>query len=395
MSGRSSRWLLPCLLIVGGLLGSTASAQDAQQRRGFSVSITEPANQQVIFGKTKIAAKVKIKDPDLVDRVEFHIRDDVVFVDREPPYEYYHDFGEESASWIIRVVAWHREGVAVSDAVITRRIQFSTIERVNRVILWVAATDKKDNLVTDLAVDDFVLMENGTPQKILDFHSENRPITMAILIDTSGSMHGEKIAEVHKAAGAFVESLRPMDQALIIDFDDNVFMIQGLTADHEALKEAIESTEAIGGTSIFDALHAAYRKIGEFDGRKVIVLLSDGRDETSQTGFKRVVNEAKTNTTMIYSIALGGSLGSGVDTTALEEFAEVTGGRFFLVKKAEDLAGVYQRIAEELGKQYYLTYATTNQEWDGHWIKIKVDSKRDGVKVRARRGYFAVRDQSR
>jgi VWFA-related protein len=380
------------LLLAGGLCATALLAQDPQRRRGFSIEITQPANQEVVFGKTKIAAKVKIEDPGLVDRVEFVVGDEVIFVDREPPYECYHDFGEAQRSWIIRVVAYHKEGVTVSDASITRRLRFATIERVNRVILWVTATDGDGNLITDLTRDDFEVYEDDAQQNVIDFYREDRPITMAILLDTSGSMQ-EKIKEVHRAAGSFVETLREEDRSLIIDFDDKVFLIQDLTNDHDALKEAIESTEPLGATAIYDALHAAYRKIGQIEGRKVVILLSDGEDTASQFGFKRVLEEAKTNNTMIFSIGLGIE-GGTPRREVLKEFSEVTGGRYFYVKKAGQLGDTYQRIAEELRAQYYLTYSTTNEDWDGHWIKIRVESKRPGVKIRARRGYFAVRRES-
>ena len=391
MTRLSTFTVLLATLAVCAVCCSVVQAQDAQQRRGFSVTITEPENQALIFSKTFISADVKIGDADLVERVEFLIGDEVVFVDREPPYEYYHEFEAAAGSQVIRVIAYHVEGVTVSDAVITRRIRFSSFEEVNRVILWVSAEDKQGNLISDLTTEDFTLYEDDKEQTILDFHMEERPITMAIMIDTSGSMRGEKLDEVHTAAGDFVDSMRPIDQALVIDFDDNVFMIQGLTSDHDALKEAITSTEAIGGTSLFDALHAAYRKIGTMEGRKVIILLSDGEDSTSQIGYNTILEEARSNSMMIYSIALGGSLGSGAEPQALKEFSATTGGKFFYVKKASKLAGVYQQIADELGKQFYLTYSTSNTDWDGHWVKIKVDSEREGIKVRARRGYFAVR----
>jgi VWFA-related protein len=364
-------------------------AQDATQRRGFSIEITEPENQELIFGKTKIAAKVKIDDLDLLDRVEFIIGDEVIFVDREAPFECFHDFGEDSRSWIVRAVAYHVEEVTVSDAVISRRLPFSQIERVNRVILWVTATDENGDLVTDLTRDDFEIFENGVEQKVLDFHAEERPIKMAILIDTSGSMV-DKIEEVHEAAGAFVGSLREIDEALVIDFDENVFLIQDLTPDIDALREAIESTEPLGATALYDALHAAYRKIGTFDGRKVIVVLSDGEDNMSQFGFERVRQEARSNSTMIYSIGLGIE-GGAPRRDVLKDFSSSTGGKFFYIKKKGTLAAAYERIAEELGKQYFLTYSTSNDEWNGRWIKLKVDSLRKGVKIRARRGYFAVR----
>jgi VWFA-related protein len=364
--------------------------QDARQRRGFSVEITEPENLQVVFGKTKLAAAVEADRPDMVDRVEFIVGDEVVFVDREAPYECFHDFGEEKRSFVVRAVAWHKEGVSVSDAIITRKLAFSTVEEVNRVILWLTATSKKEGkLVTDLTRDDFRLYENDEEQRIIDFYAEDRPITLAILIDTSGSMQG-KIEEVHRAAGAFVDTLRPEDQALIIDFDDRVFLIQDLTSDHDALKEAITSTEPIGGTALYDALHAAYRKIGTIEGRKAIVLLSDGEDTASQASLKRVLHEAQTNNTMIFSIGLGIE-GGAPRRDVLKDFSESTGGRYFHVGKAGKLDETYERIADELRHQYYLTYSTTNEEWDGHWIKLRVESERPDIKIRARRGYFAVR----
>jgi Ca-activated chloride channel family protein len=381
-----SRFLLWWLCIVA-IAVTAVHAQDAQRRRGFSITITQPAMLEVVFGKTKIAAAVEIDDPSLVDRVEFVVADEVAFVDREPPYEFFFDFGEEQRSWVVRAIAWHKEGVSVSDVAITRKLAFSNIEEVNRVILWISATDKKGEFITDLAKDEFKIFENDKEQRIIDFYAETRAITMAILIDTSGSMR-DKIREVHAAAGAFVDTIREIDNALVIDFDDNVFLIQDLTNDHEALREAITSTEPLGATSLFDALHAAYRKIGQIDGRKAVILLSDGEDTSSQFGFKRVLNEAKTNNTIVYTIGVGGG---SIDKNVLEEFAQNTGGKAFFVKKADELSQVYQRIADELGKQYYLTYSTDNEEWDGHWIKIRVESERPGTKIRARRGYFAVR----
>ncbi|HXV76223.1 MAG TPA: VWA domain-containing protein [Candidatus Polarisedimenticolaceae bacterium] len=377
------------LLLVTSQLA--VPAQDSERRRGFDVTILEPVMQEVVFGKTKIAAGVEIDDPDLVDRVEFLIGEEIVFVDREAPYEFFYDFGEEQRSWVVRVVAWHKEGVSVSDVTITRKLSFSNIESVNRVILWVSAQDRDGNFVTDLNRGDFQIYEDGAEQKIIDFYAENRAITLAIVIDTSGSMR-DKIREVHEAAGAFVDTVREIDQAMVIDFDDSVFLIQDLTNDRDALREAITSTEPIGATSLYDAVHATYRKIGKVDGRKATILLSDGEDTSSQFGYKRVLQEAKSNNMLLYTIGIEGG---GIDKSVLREFADNTGGRAYFVTKASELGQVYQRIAEELGKQYYLTYSTSNENWDGHWIKIDVESRRPGVTIRARKGYFAVRGVDR
>jgi VWFA-related protein len=287
-----------------------------------------------------------------------------------------------------RTIAHHIEGITVSDVVVTRQVSLAYVEEVNRVILWATVTDKQDNLITGLTKEDFKVSEDGVEQQILEFYPEDRPITLAILLDSSGSMR-EKMREVHSAAGAFVETLRPEDRAMVIDFDDKVFLIQDLTADHDDLREAITTTQALGATSIYDAMHAAFRKIKDIKGRRAIVLLSDGDDTASQFSYQRVLEEAKAHNVIIYGIGLGGG-----DRKVLKEFPEVTGGRAFFVDKAEELAGVYERIALELRRQYYLTYSTTNEEWNGRWVKVQVEADDPKYRVRARRGYFAVKSDS-
>lgn len=365
--------------------GSLAHAQDATQRRGFSIHITSPAEDDFVAGKTKIAATVKVEDPADVERVEFLVKDKVIFIDREPPYECVFDFGEESRAWVIRAVAYHTEGFSVSDVVVTRKITIESFEEVNRVILWVTVSDKSDHLVGDLEKSNFRVYEDGAEQTIQEFTLEDRPITMAIVLDSSGSMR-DSLKDVHQAASAFVETLRPQDRAVVIDFDDKVFLLQDLTSDQALLKESINSTEALGSTALYDSLHAAFRKLRGIEGRKAIVLLSDGDDTSSQFGFDRILEEAKAQNVLIYGIGLG-----DVRKSVLKDFSETTGGRAFFVGKATELKDVYQKIAEELRRQYYLSYSTTNKVWDGRFVKLEVKANNPDWTVRARRGYFAVR----
>lgn len=379
--------------VLAGAALAPVAAQGFERRRGFSIRIVEPVNQEVVFGKTRIVAEVEVPSPDDLDRVEFLIGDEVVFVDREPPWECYHTFTDEKRSYIVRAIAYHREGLTVEDAVITRKMTFGSFEEVNRVILWISVTDRDGEFVTDLDKDRFTLLENGEPQRILELVREQRPITMAILLDSSGSMR-EELDEVHRAAESFVDTLRDDDRAMVIDFDDKVFLIQPLTSDREALKSSVTSTVAIGGTSLYDAIHATYRKLRDLDGRKAIIVLSDGEDSSSRFAFDRVLREAKASNTLIYTIGLGSGLGPG-GRSVLRDFAEFTGGQAYFVRRAEDLADVYQRIAEELRNQFYLTYSTSVDSWDGRWIKLDVSTDVPGRDVRARRGFFAVRTADR
>jgi VWFA-related protein len=377
------RAILAALLVLASM--APAAAQDAEKRRGFSIRIVAPTPDEFVLGRTKIQAEVRAEVPSDVDRVEFLVRDKVIFVDREPPYECVHDFGEESKAFVIRAVLYHREGFSVSDVVVTRKITIEAFEEVNRVILWVTVSDKTDSPVGELSKDNFTVLEDGVPQTIRDAMLEDRPITMAIVLDSSGSMR-DAMPEVHQAAAGFVETLRPQDKALVIDFDDKVFLIQELTSDQALLKEAVSSTEALGSTALYDGLHAAYRKLRGIEGRKAIVLLSDGDDTSSQLAYDRILEEAKAQSVLVYGIGLG-----EVRKSVLKELSETTGGRAFFVAKASQLADVYRKIADELRRQYYLSYSTTNTKWDGRFIKLEVKSKNPEWSVRARRGYFAVR----
>ncbi len=377
-------------VLVGCALAPAARAQDAQQRKGFSVHITSPADRDVIVGKTLISAKVRSETPEEVDRVEFFVGDDLIYVDRESPYQCYHDFGETARSWVVRAVAYHKDGIKVSDAIVTRKLDVAYFEEVNRVILWASVRDKKDRLVMGLGRESFRVLEEGKEQAIQEFASEDRPVTLAILLDTSGSMK-DRMKEVHAAAGDFVDQLKPEDRALVIAFDEKVFLLEDLTADHDALKEAITSTEAIGGTAIYDALHAAFRKLRSIPGRKAIILLSDGDDTSSQFGYDRILEEAKAQNVLIYGIGLDVGLLDLGRRNVLKEFSEMTGGSAYFVSHASDLADVYRQIADELRKQYYLTYSTSNKTWDGRWIEVRIESKTPDLEVRARRGFFAVK----
>ena len=148
-----------------------------------------------------------------------------------------------------------------------------------------------------------------------------------------------------RSANSFVDTLRPDDRAMVIDFDDKVFLVQDLTHSHEDLKAAITSTEAIGGTAIYDVLHATYRKIGKLEGRKAIVLLSDGEDTSSLVDFDEVLELAKRSDTVIYTIGLRSRdirtrRGFREADFVLRQLAQETGGRSFFPERVEDLAAI-------------------------------------------------------
>jgi len=358
----------------------------------LAIRITNPLRDEFRFGRAEITAEVTAADPSLIEKVEFYADDKLIFIDTEAPYQCLFDFGTEPHSWVLRAVATHREGVTVTDSVILRRVVLNYAVNVNRVIVYTTARQKGGDhgVVSDLKKEDLVLEEDGTKQTILDFYIEQRPVSLAMILDSSTSMQ-PSMKTVHAAASRFVDTLGAEDKALVIDFDEKVYLLQDLTSNKDLLRQAITSTNAFGNTALYDALYASYRKLHGIDGRKAIILLTDGEDTASKFSFRRVLDQAKISENIIYPIGLGTSVMDLELRRILKTLAEETGGRAYFPDKVEDLEGVYGEIARELKNQYYITYQPTNENWDGRWRKLRLQSPGRDLDLRTRSGYYAVR----
>ena len=393
------RWMIRATLLVIALSGggSVFLAQQErrqpprvlapQARRGFEVKLIEPVDGAIMFGASRILAEVKVDDPSKVLDVTFWVGDELIFVDKEEPFQTVYNFGSEARSVVVRAVARHAGGFSVETAIVTRQIHLSYVVEVRRVVLSVTVMDGRGTPVIGLGRDDFVVFEDGEEQQILDFNVEERPLRMGMVVDTSGSMR-DRLTQVQLAAAGFLEVLRPEDRAMVVDFDDQVLLLQGLTDSHEDLRDALMSTFARGGTAMYDAIKATLRRLADAGERKAIVLLSDGGDTASVSEKSHAIEAARTSDVLIYAIGVGG----GTDRSVLKDVSEETGGRAFFVDKAGELGATYQRIADELRNQYILAYASSNPEYDGAWREIKVRFVGKGdFKVRARKGYYALR----
>ena len=383
----------PEVAVPGGDGSALPKPPQVRTRKGFAIRITNPAHNDFRFGRSEINAEVSAADPALVDKVEFYVDDRLVFIDTEAPYQCFFDFGTEPRSWVIRATAWHKEGVAVSDTVILKRVVLNYAVQVNRVVMYATAYSNKGerHYALDLQKEDLVLEEDGVKQKIVDFYVEKRPVTLAVILDSSGSMP-PAMDKVHNAASRFVDTLALEDKALVIDFDEKVYLLQDLTNDKDQLRRAITSTNALGGTALYDALYASFRRLRGIEGRKAIILLTDGDDTSSKFSFKRVLDEAKISDIIIFPIGLGTTVLDIDLRRILKTLAEETGGRASFPSKVEDLEAVYKDISEELKSQYYITYEPSNTVWDGRWRKIKMyGAAGKDLDVRTRSGYYAVR----
>ena len=272
---------------------------------------------------------------------------------------------------------------------------------VDVVSLNVTVTDGGRRYITDLARDDFQILEDGRKQEVTFFQKSGVPLAVALLMDTSASMQ-DSLPVAQEAAIGFTRELGTADMASVIDFDSSVRVVQDFTSDHGAIERAIRRTEANGSTALYNAVYIALRELNKAPAgprsaeprRQAIVLLSDGDDTSSLVGFEEALDLAARNDTTIYAIGLGlrtqGPGRAPPDAQfVLRRLAEQTGGRTFFPQAANDLAAIYGEIKTELSSQYSLAYESSNPARDGRFRRVSVAITRSGAVARTRPGYYA------
>jgi Ca-activated chloride channel family protein len=267
---------------------------------------------------------------------------------------------------------------------------------VNLVNILFTVADRKGKFVTNLKKDDFRVFEDDKVQSITNFSSEsNLPLTIALLVDTSGSIRDKLRFEEEAAIEFFYSTLqRGKDKALVISFDSGVELLQDFTDDPEKLANQVRKIRAGGGTSLYDAIYLAVnQKLSGQGGRRIVILITDGDDNSSRVSMTETLEASQKNDVTIYAIstnsaAFFGSKEQERGDKTLKKFSEETGGKSFFPLKIEDLASSFLDIHDELRSQYQIGYRPLNAKQDGTYRKIRVDVMDKRYKARARAGYY-------
>jgi Ca-activated chloride channel homolog len=258
--------------------------------------------------------------------------------------------------------------------------------------------DKSGKFVRGLGPKDVELLENGVKQDVSYFReasslgdpSERVPLTIVLVLDTSGSMK-DNMHFLQEAVLNFVYKLEEVDTALVVSFNESVKGSAEFTGDTDRLERFVEGLQAWGGTSLYDALHYSLGRIKDQPGRKAIIVFSDGADTTSSMEDRAVVDYARAVEATVYSI---GFKGSGMMASSsrgfLRKVASETGGQYFAPDKVGELIKVFNEISAELKNHYLLAY-TPIREADGSWREISLKVSRPDAEVRVRKGYFSLK----
>jgi Ca-activated chloride channel homolog len=257
----------------------------------------------------------------------------------------------------------------------------------------VTITDKKGKLVTDLTKDDFEIFEDGKKQTIEFFaHGEGDsapPMHLGLMIDASGSMQNDiKLAQ--GAAIKFLNMLPAAEDITLVDFDTQVRITRYPQRDFARLVERIRQRKADGFTALYDALGTYLDGADSQDGRKVMVMYTDGGDTRSALSFSETIDLLKASNVTVYAIGLVENTGSyrAQMQMTLRQFTETTGGQAFFPTAMKDVESAYEQVLAEINGQYHLGYQSTNTATTGAWRKVEIKVKRPDLRVRSRKGYF-------
>ena len=267
---------------------------------------------------------------------------------------------------------------------------------VDLVNVYFTVCNKKGRLIPTLGRESFNIYEDESPQTITNFSREtDQPLAIALLIDTSGSVR-YKLNFEQEAAVEFLYSTlrRGQDKAAVFSFDSTIELRQDYTDDAQLLANAVRRTHAGGGTRLYDAVYYLIKgTLAGREGRRGIILLTDGDDNSSRSSPADIVEAAQRNNVAIYVISVN-SFGLRLDDSnridgVLERFAAETGGKAFFPTELKELVSYFKMISNELRSQYTIAYRSTNESRDGAFRKVRIDVKNGHYSVRSRPGYYA------
>ena len=358
----------------------------------FGVRIVQPRSGAAVSGRVPVRVELDLpesgEDGAAFDRLEIYLAsggdERRVATLHQAPYLQVVDV--PPGAGYLRAVAHLDDGTASEDSVLLN--VEGTVEEVDvgLVELYATVLDRAGRPVTDVRADEIRVREDGAPQEIVRFEPlTERPVHVGVVVDASASME-EHLPRVRRAATGFLDSfLGPDDRAALVSFNDRPRLLEKLTGDASALREELAGFAAEGNTALWDSVVFALHHLGGVQGQKALLVLTDGRDETSRFSFEQTLAYARAMQTTIYTIGIGTDVAT---RRHLATLSEESGGRSFRVEPSDDLDEIYATIARELRAGYLVVYQSPRSDGDRAFRRVETEIARPGHEVRAIRGYF-------
>ena len=346
------------VLIVARLSLAVAVFGVAELPAEVIVFITDPKPAEVVFGNLPFAARVAADDA--VRRVEFFVDGRFVGARTKPPFQVEVDVGDDNAEHRFEVVAEDVTGERGNALLVSPQIEVDDEIDLDLQQLYVTVT-RGGERVLDLTVNDFAVFDRQLEQQLVTFERGDVPLVALLLVDASDSMRGDRLRAAVAGARAFISGMDPLDQAKLLLFSDRVLHTTPFTNFAEILETGLASVEARGDTALNDHLYLALRQLDERQGRRVVILLSDGVDVASVLHAREVLATARRSPALIYWIRLGSLDAHTSQTSAwrgaaehwqeyrtLEHTVRESGGRILTLSDTGTIAGAFPQVLREL-----------------------------------------------
>jgi len=356
----------------------------------FRVHLSEPRRGRAYADSLRATAELEVPAGKDVDRVELYVDETKVATLYDEPWSQPIVLPEGlrgGAMGYVRAVAYLDDGNSTEDTVFFNAPDYLEEVDVQFVELYATVLDGGGHPVDGLPRESFHVFEDEAQQQILRFEQvRDLPIHTAILMDVSASME-ESLESTREAAVRFYQQIvRPKDRAAMITFNDYPNLAVKFTNDVDELAGGLAGLKAERGTSLWDSVIFSLYYFNGIRGQKALLILSDGKDESSRFGFEDALEYARRAGVTIYTIGL--RLPRGEARRHLTRLAEETGGRSYFIDSTEPLAGIYGTIENELRSQYLVAYQSSNADASGAFRKVELDVDRRDVEVKTMTGYY-------
>jgi Ca-activated chloride channel family protein len=353
------------------------------------VRITSPMGRTGTTAPVRIVAQVQYADAAPPGQVRFFVDKQLLGSVQQPPY---------ALEWVdenpferreIAVEAVDSLGHAVMDRIVLEPFEVTEVADVASVLLEASVQDKRGRFVRNIDGSAFSVFENGVKQSLDLVSQEVVGATFALLVDSSASM-SRRMDFVQRTAATLAGYMTARDRMLIAPFAKEIRAVTGPTRDRATIVEAVRAIQPEGGTAILDSLSKLPGILASSEGRRAVILITDGYDEHSSTSFAEALTAVKSSGATVYVVGIGGVAGISIKgERLLRQLAVETGGRFFFPSRDSELAEVHDVLTQDVQNRYLISFTPQDQKADGTWRALTVATTDPEHVVRTRPGYFA------
>jgi VWFA-related protein len=375
----------PVLFLLAIMLIGPAPAQNKPV-----ITIVSPHGEEIWFGKTTVKINVLNLPQDSLHTVEIFLDGRFIKEFRQPPYTFQYDFGYVPQNSTLKALLRVNNKVVDSAEIKSMSVDDTQEVDVTQILVPVVVTDSHGNYISNLKKEDFILLEGGKPQLINNFSKSGKNhFHLALLIDISSSMK-DKIGEVKDAAKHFLQELLSKDdKAIVVFFNHEVFEDTEFSSDFSELSNSISMAFPFGATALYDAVGYCIKLLMGMPGLNIIIVLSDGEDNSSYLDPYTLIKKAEMSNTIIYAIGNRNSSYNDEYQEILKKLSTTSGGMLFFTEESSEIKKIYELIRRDIRAEYILEFSPSKNGKGKRYRPITVKIKNQKrVVVRTIKGYY-------